>query len=166
MKLILSMLLMLPVLTRAQAPAQECKLLNEKDPYTKETKLSSGALTLQGAILTIDADKKEIDFFFELKGKCFNDMSTAVIHYETTKVKTTWRNAGSMNCDGYFHFKFRNGTTTPAVLSKLETQKVSQFVFKGSDDKEVIVTLTPAQQQALQDVVGCVNREAKGLNPQ
>ena len=159
MKLMLSMLLILPVL----ANAQECKLINEKDPYTKEVKLSSGAMTLQGAILTIDADKKEIDFFFELSGKCFNDMSTAVIYFENTRVKTTWRNAGSMNCDGYFHFKFRNGLTTPTALTKLETQKVSQFVFKGNDDKEVIVTLTPTQQQALQQAVGCINKESKTL---
>lgn len=159
MKLILSLLLLVPVL----AGAQDCKLINEKDPYTKETKLSSGAMSLQGAVLTIDADKKEIDFFFEVSGKCFNDMSTALIYFQGTKVKTTWRNAGSMNCDGYFHFKFRNGTTVPTVLGKLETLKVEQFIFKGNDEKEVIVSLTPAQQSALQQAVGCINKESKTL---
>lgn len=159
MKPILSMLLLLPLFIQAQ----ECKLISEKDPYTKETKLSSGAMTLQGAVLTIDADKKEIDFFFELKGKCFNDMSTALVYLENSRVKTTWRNAGNMNCDGYFHFKFRNGTTTPSMLNKLATQKVAQFIFKGSDDKEVVVSLTPEQQQLLQEVVDCVNKEAKAL---
>ncbi len=159
MKLILSLLILLPVLTNAQ----DCKLINDKDPYTKETRLSSGALSVQGAILTIDADKKEIDFFFEIKGKCFNDASTVVIFFENTKVKTTMRNQGSVNCDGYFHFKFRNGATTPTALSKLGTQKVTQFIFKGNDDKEYTVSLTPTQQQTVQDVVTCINKESKLL---
>lgn len=159
MKLIISMLLLLPLL----AGAQECKLINEKDPYTKETKLSSGALTLQGATLTIDADKKEIDFFFEVNGKCFNDMSTVFIFWENTRAKTTYRNAGSMNCDGYFHFKFRNGAATQTALNKMATQKVVHFIFKGNDDKEFTVGLSPTQQQTLMDIVACINKESKTL---
>jgi hypothetical protein len=159
MKLFISTLLLLPLL----AGAQECKLINEKDPYTKETKLSSGALTLQGATLTIDADKKEIDFFFEVNGKCFNDMSTVFIFWENTRAKTTFRNAGSMNCDGYFHFKFRNGATTPTALNKMAIQKVVHFIFKGNDDKEFTVGLSPAQQQTLMEIVACINKESKTL---
>jgi len=159
MKLILPLLMLFPVLINAQ----DCKLIHDKDPYTKEAKVSSGALSVQGAILTIDADKKEIDFFFEIKGKCYNDQSTVLIFWEGSKVKTTQRNQGSVNCDGYFHFKFRNGTTTPTALSKLETQKVAQFVFKGDDGKEITISLTPDQQKTLQEVVGCINKESKTL---
>ena len=159
MKLVFSLLSLFPLL----AAAQECKLISEKDPYTREIKISSGALSFQDAVLTIDADKKEIDFFFELSGKCFNDASTVVIYYEGTRTKTTFRNAGSMNCDGYFHFKFRNGTATPTALTRMQTLKVAQFIFKGSDDKEYTITLNPAQQQILQEVVGCVNTQSKAL---
>lgn len=143
--------------------AQDCKISRETDPYTRETKLSSGFITLQGATVTIDADSKEIDFFFAIPDKCFSDESTVFIFFEGSKIKTTYRNAGSMNCDGYFHFKFRNGTATPTVVQKLGSQPVAQFVFTGNDKKQVAITLLPEQQKIFMTAASCISTEAKTL---
>jgi hypothetical protein len=143
--------------------AQDCKILRETDPYTKETKLSSGFISLPGITVTVDADSKEIDFFFVVPDKCFNDASTVFIFFEGSKVKTTYRNAGSMNCDGYFHFKFRNSTATTGVLQKLGTQHVVQLVFTGNDKKQVTVNLLPEQQKIFMAAANCIVTEAKKL---
>ena len=143
--------------------AQDCKLSRETDPYTRETKLSSGFVSLAGSSVTIEADSKEIDFFFIVPGKCFSDASTLYIYFEGSKVKTTYRNAGSMNCDGYFHVKFRNSTVTPTVVKKLGSQKVTQFVFTGNDKKEMAVTLSADQQTVFMQAVSCMADEAKTL---
>jgi hypothetical protein len=143
--------------------AQDCKLSRETDPYTKETKLSTGFISLPGAKVTIDADSKEIDFFFIVPDKCFNDASTVFILYEGNRVKLTYRSAGSMNCDGYFHFKFRNNTVTPTVVQKFSTQKIAQFIFTGNDKKAVTINLSPEQQKIFMEAVGCLAAEAKTL---
>lgn len=159
MKSFLIILLLLPLFISAQ----ECKLVRETDPYTKETKLSSGFISLQQATLSVDADSKELDFFFVVDGKCFNDASTVFIYFEGSRAKTTYRNGGSMNCDGYFHFRFRNSTVIPTVVQKLSTQKVTQFIFTGNDKKEMIVSLLPEQQKILMEAVTCMAAEAKTL---
>lgn len=158
------LLLLSSLFLSAQSPAPvDCKLSKETDPYTKETKLSSGFITLQGASLTIDADSKEIDFFFTVPDKCFSDASTVYIYFDGSKIKTTYRNNGSMNCDGFFHFKFRNGVTTPTVLKKLATQKAAHFIFTGNDKKETMVDLLPDQQKVLMDLTACMIEESKTL---
>lgn len=165
MKRIIFFLFSLPIFAFAQdtIPAN-CKLIKETDPYTKETRISSGFLSLQaGASLTIDASSTEIDFFFVIPEKCYEDESTIFIYFEGSKVKTTYRNTGSMNCDGYFHFIFRNGLATPTVLQKLATQKVSSFVFTGNDKKAVTVSLLPDQQKMLMEVTACIVAESKAL---
>jgi len=145
--------------------AQECKLIKETDPYTKETRLSSGFLSLQiNASLSIDADSKEIDFFFTVPGECYNDASTVFIFFEGSKIKTTYRNSGSMNCDGNFHFIFRNTETTASVLNKLATEKVSSFVFTGNDKKKpTTISLLPDHQTMLMDITSCMVKESKSL---
>ena len=164
MKGIASIFLLLPLFINAQdSTAAVCKLIRETDPYTKEVRLSSGFMSLQGATLTIDADNKEIDFFFVIDNKCFEDESTVFIFFEGNKAKTTYRHTGSMNCDGYFHFIFRNGLSTPAVLQKLATQPVAHFIFTGNDKKAVTVDLLPAQQKALMDITACLIAESKTL---
>ena len=159
MKHLFFLLLSLPFF----AQSQDCKLVKEVDPYTKEVKLSTGFISLPGSTLTVDADSKELDFFFEVSGKCFNDASTVYIFFEGSRTRMTYRNAGSMNCDGYFHFKFRNGASTPGILTKLGTQKVTQFIFKATDSKETIITLTPDQQKLLMEKVTCITAEGKTL---
>ncbi|HTE29832.1 MAG TPA: hypothetical protein VK666_05620 [Chryseolinea sp.] len=159
MKPILLLLFVCPLFVRAQ----DCKLLRDTDPYTKETKVSTGFITLQGATLTIDADSKEIDFFFVVNDKCFNDASSVYIFFEGSKIKTTYRNGGSMNCDGDFHFKFRNTETPNYILQKLATLKVAQFIFIGSDKKEITVSLLPEQQKIFTDAATCIISGAKAL---
>lgn len=145
------------------ALSQECKLIRETDPYTKESKISTGFLTLQGATVNIEADSKELDFFFSLPDRCFEDESTVFIFFEGSKTRTSYRNAGSMNCDGYFHFKYRNNASTNTVLNKLSTLKVAQMIFTDRDKKEVVVALLPAQQLALQEATACMVKESKSL---
>jgi hypothetical protein len=145
--------------------AQDCKLISETDPYTKEVKLSTGFMDLEGARLTIDATKQEVDFLFAIVGadKCYTDASTAAIFFEGTKTKLTQRNGGSMNCEGLFHFIFRNGTTPPSVFQKLSTQKVTKIVFTGNNKAETTVTLDPEQQQILMELAACMMKEAPKL---
>lgn len=164
MKQTLLIILMGPLFLAAQDQvAPVCKLAKETDPYTRETKLSSGFISLQGASLTIDADSKEIDFFFAVSDKCFADASTVFIFFEGSKIKTTYRNSGSVNCEGYFHFVFRNGTTTPTVLKKLASQKVANFIFTGTDGKATVVSLLPDQQKTLMEMTACITEESQTL---
>lgn len=65
MKLLLTIVLLLPLFSYAQ----NCKLNKETDPYTKETKLSTGFIIFSGGSVTIDADSKEVDMLFPLKGQ-------------------------------------------------------------------------------------------------
>lgn len=141
----------------------ECKLIKDTDPYTREVKLSSGFISLQGGSVTIDADSKEVDFFFVVDDKCFDNLSTVFIFFEGSKVRTTYSNAGNMNCTGYFHFKYRNSATTPTVMKKMTTQKIAQLIFKGTDKKETIISLLPAQQEVLMKAVACMADEAPKL---
>lgn len=159
MKLTLLVLSLLPLAVLAQ----DCKLIKEKDPYTRETKVSTGFMELQGGTVTVDADSREIDFFFSIPGKCFNDASTVFIYFDGAKNKTTYRNAGSVNCDGNFHFKFKNGQATNTVLQKLSTQKVAHFIFVGSDKKEITIDLIPEQQESFMKAVNCLVTDAKTL---
>jgi hypothetical protein len=144
---------------------QACKLIHETDPYTKQRKISTGFIPLEGALFSIDANKQEIDMLFSVKGadKCFSDMSSAALFFAGTKMKQTQRNNGTMNCEGLFHFIFRNTVTPPVLLRKLSTQKIDKIVFTGNDKVETIVTLTPEQQQVVMDLAACIARETPGL---
>jgi hypothetical protein len=145
--------------------AQDCKLTKETDPYTKETKLSTGFIFLEGASVTIDADSKEIDILFSIEGKdkCFDDNSTAIIIFEGSKIKTTLRNNGTMNCEGLFHFIFKNTATTTSNLKKLTTQKITQITFSAGSKKETIVTIAPQEQQTFMTLSTCLINDAKAL---
>ena len=79
MKHCLSLLLLFPVV----AVAQDCKLKNQKDVYTKEVKISTGFIPIGAAQVSIEATKSEIDFMFSLgSGRCFDDGSTAAVFFE------------------------------------------------------------------------------------
>lgn len=153
---------LLPLFLAAQ-DAKDCKIHREKDPYTKETRLSTGFMTLQGGTVSIEADKTEIDFFFVIPDKCFNDDMTVQIFFEGSRAKTTFRNAGGMNCDGYFHFKFKNGQVTPTAVKNLSTKKVTQFIFNPEDKKPLVITLRPDQQDIFMNGAACMAEEAKTL---
>lgn len=146
-------------------PAQDCKVKKTTDPYTKEVKQSTGFIQLQGASLSIEADSKEIDFFFSMDGKekCFSDASTAVVFYEGTKMKANFRNGGPVNCEGFFHIIFRNIAATPALLQRLITQKITSIQFTGNNKTKTTITLSPDEQHTVMNRADCLIKEAKTL---
>lgn len=145
--------------------AQDCKLNREKDPYTKETKISTGFIALSGGSVTIDADSKEIDMLFSLEGadKCLDNNSVAAIIFENTKVKMNIHNAGTMNCEGLFHFIFRNTASANTQLQKLVTQKITSIVFTGNNKKVTTIDFPPDAQTSLITLGTCLINEAKTL---
>ena len=146
--------------------AQDCTIKKETDQFTRETKLSTGFIKLQLSALSIDADKKDFDFFFNIEGadKCFDDQSTLVVMFDGSKQRNTYRNSGSTNCEGLFHFTVRNGPETPFVVKRFATIKVAQLIFTTNNSKKpTTITLTPAQQEALMKATGCIAAAATEL---
>lgn len=145
--------------------AQDCKLNSEKDPFTKEIKLSTGFIPLDGGSVTIDATKAEIDFLFSIEGvdRCFDNNSTAMVFFEGTKFKLSTRNGGSMTCEGLFHFVFRNTATLPSMLTKMTTQKINHIAFTGNNKKVSTITLSPADQQLFMTLAACLVNQSKTL---
>jgi len=166
MKLSFLLLFALPVFVQAQDSTKlNCKLTTEVDPFTKEKKISTGFIRLDGADVTIDATKTDIDFLFSIQGadRCYDNNSSAFIFFEGTKVKLTAKNAGSMNCEGLFHFTFKNSVNPVSLLIKLSTQKVSHILFTGNNKKEADIILTPNDQQSFMNQAACLLAEAKTL---
>jgi len=166
MKYFFTFCLFLPLSVFAQDPeAIGCKLNKQTDPFTKETKLSTGFIDVNGGSVTIDADSKEIDVFFSISGieKCYDYNSMAAVYFEGTKAKMSSRNNGSMNCEGLFHFIFRNTATTTSLLQKMSTQKINNIVFTGNNKKETKIIFSPEQQQKVLDFTTCLVNEAKTL---
>jgi hypothetical protein len=161
MKYIVVLFWLFPLCTRAQ----ECKLIRETDPYTKETRISTGFISLQGASVSVDADSKEIDLFFTLTGvdKCFDNNSTAAVYFEGTKSKMSYRNSGTMNCEGFFHIIFKNAATTNTLLQKITTQKITSIVFSAGNKKETTLKISAEQQPVLMSMAACLVNEAKAL---
>lgn len=162
MKSFLYFLLLLPVIS----VAQDCKVTRETDPFTKETKISTGFFAMDGGSVTIDATSMEIDFLFSIEGadRCFDNNSTAAIFFEGPKlIKFNTRNSGTMNCEGLFHFNFKNTAAPNSLLNRIMTQKINHIVFTGNNKKEATINLTPIDQQALMVLVTCLVNEAKGL---
>ncbi|HLG38438.1 MAG TPA: hypothetical protein VI461_02180 [Chitinophagaceae bacterium] len=147
------------------ALAQDCSIKKTTDPYTKEVRISTGFIELQGASLAIEADSREIDFFFSMTGveKCFSDASTAVVVYEGIKMKGNYKNGGPVNCDGFFHIIFKNGPATPALLQRLISQKISSIQFTGNNKTQTTITFSPEDQQILIAKADCLIKEARTL---
>ena len=161
MRYLLLIFLFIPFLSEAQ----DCKLNRETDPFTKEIKLSTGFIPMDGGSVTIDATKTEIDFLFTIEGvdRCFDNNSTAFVFFEGTKLKLTARNGGSMNCEGLFHFIFRNTTSLPSMLTKMTTQKVNHIAFTGDNKKVSTINLSPADQQLFMTLADCLVNASKEL---
>jgi hypothetical protein len=167
MKKILVALFFLPMLSKAQ----DCTLRKTEDPFTHETKLSTGFQNFTGnghtVSISADANPREIDIFIWVKGegKCFDSESTANVIFEGERTKALMRNGGSMNCDGAFHLVFKNTKTTASWLNRLVTKKVSTIKLTGSDKKEISIILTEDQKTLLQNMAACVATEGKALVP-
>lgn len=162
MKQLLVIALLLPFFSFAQ----DCQIKKTKDQFTQEPKLSTGFASFSSVSLSIDADSKEIDFLFSITNKtagtCFDDVSTISFVYEG-KQKANFRNTGTMNCEGLFHVTFKNLATTPSPLQKLATKKLTAITLVGNDKATTVVTLGPAQQQDLMDMIACIVKEGKTL---
>ena len=144
--------------------AQDCNLIKETDPYTRQTRLSTGFIELTGASLVADADSKEIDVMISFKtDRCFDDGCAAVIYFAGGKQKINLRNGGTLNCEGLFHFIFRNGPTVNYQLKKMATQPISHMEFVDRNDKKIPVTLSVAQQEKLLQVLRCFIDQAPTL---
>ena len=161
MKIILAILLLSPLFS----VAQECKITRETDPFTKQTKLSTGFIFFDGGSVTIDADSKEIDVLFSIEGadKCYDNNSMAFVFFEGVKTKLSSRNGGTMNCEGLFHFVFKNTASTPSLLQKIMTQKINHIIFTGNNKKESSINIGPADQESLITLATCLVTEAKTL---
>lgn len=137
-----------------------------KDQFSQEPKLSTGFVPFSNALLSIEADSKEIDFLFSVRDKseekCFDDLSTISFVFEG-KQKSNFRNTGTMNCEGLFHVTFKNLPTTPGALQRLVTKKITAISLTGNNKAVTTITLGPTQQQELMDLIACAVREGKTL---
>lgn len=166
MKILLTSIFFLPFFVLAQ----DCSLKNEKDQFNQDPRLTTGFKTLGAGsdkfMLSVSADKTEIDFFFALNitGLCFNDVSRAVIIYEGGKLKGTFKNGGTNNCKGYFHFIFRNQENIPANLTNLTAKKVLSVQFTATDNTtKKILTLGPEDQELFMKMANCLVNELAHL---
>jgi hypothetical protein len=155
------------------AVAQDCKLKKTVDPYTKETKLSTGFVPItmgsSGVSLSVDVNAKEINFLFFFpnagESKCFDESSSAIAIYEGERIRTNFKNTGAMNCEGYFQMSFRNVPVTPSALDKLTTKKLSTIRFIGNKKDTTSVVLNDEQKLKLMSLVSCAVKESKSLIP-
>ena len=166
MKYIFIAFILLPFFTLAQ----DCNLRNEKDQFNQDPRLTTGFKSLGSGsdkfMVSVSADKTEIDIFFSLEntGLCFNDVSRAIIIYEGGKLRSTYKNGGTSNCKGYFHFIFRNQENIPSNLSNLTSKKVLSIQFIASDNvTKKIMTLGPGDQELLMKMATCLVNEMAGL---
>ncbi len=167
MKSFFFFILLLPVFVSAQ----DCKIKSERDPYTKQIKLSTGLIPFNKGIdqfhLTIDATKTEIDLLFALnnisEAKCFDGTSIATIIFEGSKVKTIYRNTAYMNCDGLFQVTFKNTPATQSALEKLATKKITSIILTGNNKAIHVLKISEEQKQTLMDAATCMIKESKIL---
>jgi hypothetical protein len=68
-----------------------------------------------------------------------------------------------MNCEGLYHFIFRNAVTVNYQLKKLATAKISHIVFTDRDQKMAPVNLDEPMQLKFMQAVDCVTKEAVKL---
>jgi hypothetical protein len=68
-----------------------------------------------------------------------------------------------MNCEGLFHFVFKNTATTTSMLQKILTQKINHILFIGNNKKESTIKISPTNQQTLMAMATCLINEAKIL---
>lgn len=149
--------------------AQECSLKKSVDAFTHEPKLSTGFISFnKGSLklsISVDATPAIIDFFLWVTndGKCFDDASTAELVFEGEKIKMKFKNTGSMNCDGAFHFSFKNTQVTTAQLNKIATKKINTIKLVGNNKTETMIILTDEQKTQLMTMAACVAAEGKSL---
>lgn len=154
-------LLLLFILFPFFSKAQDCDLKNEKDRFNQDPRLTTGFKKLGAGnnafLLSISADKKEIDFFFALEnsGICFNELSRAMVTFDN-KQRGTYRNGGTTNCKGYFHFIFPNQEKLNANLTNISAKKITTIQFTDSKNNKKIITLREVDQEEMMKLTVCV----------
>lgn len=167
MKIAFSALLFFPFAALAQ---DTCGLKKTKDPFTHLTKLSTGFKNFgSGSVpvsISADASPTEIDFFVWVKadGKCFDLESTAEMIWEGERSRATFRNTGSINCEGAFHFTFKNTPTPNSWLRKMIAKRVATIKLTGNNNAQTVITLTEEQKNILQRMATCIVAEGATLN--
>ncbi len=144
--------------------AQDCNLKKGVDDITSKPTLSTGFIDLPGTTLSIDVNSKEIDFFFVLDNhaiKCLDEETEMTVNFEGGRLKSEFKNSGSMNCNGIFHIIFKNSAYTNSQVTRMSTKKIISLQITGSNPKPYVMTLSPEQQQNLMNLISCVARQAK-----
>ena len=150
------------------AIGQDCTLKNEKDRFNQDPRLTTGFVTLGAGsdkfLLSISADKREMDYFFALDNSsmCFNDYSRVVVAYDN-KSKGNFKNGGTTNCKGYFHFIFPNQQNLNANLTNLSQKKIATIQFTDTGNNKKIITLRPEDQETIIKLTTCVLAELEKL---
>jgi len=164
MKQLLILILFFPFIINAQ----DCNLKNEKDRLNQDPRLTTGFKSIGAGsnkfLLSISADKKEIDNFFALdkSATCFNDLSRVLVTFEN-KQRGTYKNGGTTNCKGYFHFIFPNQQNLNVNRDNLSEKKIVSLQFTGVDNKKEILTLRPEDQEEMIKITTCVLAELEKL---
>ena len=158
MKYLALLIFFVPFFSNAQ---DSCILKNEKDRFNQDPRLTTGFISLGAGndkfLLSISADKKEVDYFFALDKStmCFNDYSRVIVTYDN-KQKGNFKNGGTTNCKGYFHFVFPNQQNLNGNLTNLSLKKIVNFQFTDNSNNKKIITLRPEDQETIKRLTACV----------
>ena len=158
MKYLVLLFSFIPILSIAQ---DSCVLKNEKDRFNQDPRLTTGFISLGAGndkfLLSISADKREVDYFFALDNSsmCFTDLSRVIITYDT-KQKGNYKNGGTTNCKGYFHFIFPNQPNLNVNLTNLSQKKIATIQFTDTRNNKKMITLRPEDQQMIIKLTACV----------
>jgi hypothetical protein len=165
MKRILFLLFMFPYAVLAQ---DSCRLKNEKDRFNQDPRLTTGFVALGAGndkfMLSISADKREVDFFIALDGgsTCFDDYSRVMITFDT-KQRSNLKNGGTTNCKGYFHFIFPNQPNINSNLTNLAQKKIATMQFTDTGNNKKILTLRQEDKDMIVKLTNCVLAELEAL---
>jgi hypothetical protein len=157
-------------MTSLLASAQDtCKLTKTTDPFTHQTKISTGFIPFAASgsqlSISVDATPTDIDIFiwFTKDQKCFDETSTIQVNFEGDRYKLNLKNTGSMNCEGAFHFSFKNAANTPPQLQRLVDKRVSLFHITGTNKTVTDASFSEEQKAQLHRMIACVVRDSKTL---
>lgn len=158
MKLLSFLFCLLPYFVSAQ---DSCVLKNEKDRFNQDPRLTTGFISLGAGndkfLLSISADKKEVDYFFALDNSamCFDDYSRVIAIFDT-KQRGNFKNGGTTNCKGYFHFIFPNQQNLNGNLVNISQKKIVSLQFTDTGNNKKIITLRPEDQETIKRLTNCV----------
>ena len=158
MKYLALIFFLIPIFSSAQ---DSCILKNEKDRFNQDPRLTTGFVSLGAGddkfLLSISADKREVDYFLALDNStmCFNDYSRVMLTY-ANKQKGNFKNGGTTNCKGYFHFIFPNQQNLNGNLTNLSQKKIVSIQFTDTGNNKKIITLRPEDQEMITKLTACV----------